>query len=424
MGGTHGDVCVRGGLSHARYPMPVRTLGRLPTWRTRTIAATDRCRQVLRPLLVLVMVGLAGSDCRSEEVPIPPEVVPGIRHLLELVGPGAAGALVPERISGLMRFVLGSRDPDTLHTAGAALDYPSAYHHMDTRMPLEQVLRYAYHPSIPWFVTCPSSLRLAGWARTDDPWRTLPRLWELNPVDGAPVVIRGLEIVENTPDLFSGAYHRYGQHRTLIYLVWEGRRVFISLSKQAAPSDVGKKGYTLGSDDGWNYFYSGEPGTTIGGLGWFETRLFDSAGIAIYIAPRPGVTRLAFLKWLRAGWSGINVVRNEHIYQGMVRFSRTFKQLMESPALPPVNALEEACRKIEGLTEAGLRERMVTYRQILQSRAESLPGGARGHLPDLFWDDAYWAALSREEMRAILVLETLKAMLGRATDASPLLHGL
>jgi hypothetical protein len=166
-------------------------------------------------------------------------------------------------------------------------------------MPIEQVLRYAYNRSIPWFATCPSSLRLAAWARTDDPWRTLLRLWELKPVEGAPVVIRGLEIVENTPDLFSGAYHRYGQHRTLIYLVREGRRVFISLSKQADPSEAGKKGYTLGSDDDWNYFYSGEPGTIIGGLGWFETRLFDSAGIAIYIEPRPGGTRLANLKWLR-----------------------------------------------------------------------------------------------------------------------------
>jgi hypothetical protein len=237
-------------------------------------------------------------------------------------------------------------------------------------------------------------------------------------------VIRGIEVVENTPDLFSGSYYRYTLHRTLIAYTHRGRRTVISISRQADASEVGKKGYTIGKDDEWTYFYSGEPGLTIGGLGWVKSRMFDSAGISVYTESEPGVVRLGNLKWIRAGWNGLNVVQNDHIYQGMVRFSRTFKQLLESPRLPAVTAFEDACRRIDRLSEAELRERMGRYRQVLQARADALDGGARKHLPDAFWEAGYWAALSPEHMRAVLVLETLKAMLGKASDWPELLRGV
>jgi hypothetical protein len=381
-------------------------------------------RQLLLPLVALLLVAAAGSGCRADEVPVPPAAVPGISHLLGLAGAENHKVFSPERITGLMEFMLGPKKDGTIYTAAAALDYPSAYCETDTRVPLEQLLEYAFNPTIPWFATSPSSLRSTVWTRTEPPWPALPRIWEQIPKEGPPVVVRGVEVVENTPDLFSGSYYRYHLYRTLIAYTQGGRRTVISISRQVDASELGKKGYTVGKDEDWTYFYSGEAGLTLGGLGWVKCRMFDSAGISVYTEAEPGVVRLGNLKWIRAGWNGINVVKNEHIYEGMARFGRTFKQLLESPRLPPVKTLEEACRRIERLSDLELRERMARYRQVLQARAAALDGGARKHLPDAFWDNGYWAALTPEEMRSVLVLETLKAMLGKATDWPDLLRGV
>ena len=92
-----------------------------------------------------------------------------------------------------------------IHTIAAALDLPSAYYEADVRMPLDRVLQYAFNPSIPWFATSPSSLRSTAWTRTEQPWPALPRLWEQIPKGGPPLVVRGEEVVENTPELVSAS---------------------------------------------------------------------------------------------------------------------------------------------------------------------------------------------------------------------------
>jgi hypothetical protein len=37
-------------------------------------------------------------------------------------------------------------------------------------------------------------------------------------------------------------------------------------------------------------------------------------------------------------------------------------------------------------------------------------------LPEAFYSDDYWQGLKREEMESVLVLETLKAFLGRSPE--------
>jgi hypothetical protein len=63
---------------------------------------------------------------------------------------------------------------------------------------------------------------------------------------------------------------------------------------------------------------------------------------------------------------------------------------------------------------------MTSYRQLLAARAEKLDGGASRHLPEVFRSDGYWQAMKREEMESTLVLETLKAHLGKAPAAQTL----
>jgi hypothetical protein len=347
---------------------------------------------------------------------LPPEVVSGTVHLLSLVGDGNREAFHPERIAGLMDFVTRPKKDSMRYAAESGNGYSSSYNEVDVRIRLSDLLQYAFNPAIPWFTTSPSSLRSSFWKQTDKAWPSLPRIWELLGSTDAPVVIRGLETVENTPDIHSGGYYRYDLHRTLILFTNGSRRTVISISKQADVSDVGRKGYIVGNDEDWNYFYSGEPGLSMAGLGWVKSFMYDSAGINVYTeaGQGPAAVRAASFKWLRAGWSSINMVQNDHIYRGMARFARAFKEVLESPRRPPVRTFENDCHKIAGLSDSAMQDQMKHFRQMLASAAEKLDGGASRHLPEAFHSDGYWQAMKREEMQATLVLETLKAHLGKA----------
>jgi hypothetical protein len=116
------------------------------------------------------------------------------------------------------------------------------------------------------------------------------------------------------------------------------------------------------------------------------------------------------------------VVQTEHIYKGLQRFAKAFKEVIESPQLPAVRTLEESCSRIAGLSDDGLREKIKGYRGLLAARGDKLDGGARKHLPEAFWDDGYWSRLSREEMESMLVLENFKSFLGKAPE--PEIDGL
>jgi hypothetical protein len=367
--------------------------------------------------VLLLTVFQAGSRA-ADEVPVPAEALSGAEHLLSLVGPGNGETFQPERIAGLMGFVTRYKKEGVRFSAGSGKGFSSSYQEVDVRIRLADLLKYSFHPSIPWFATTPSSLRNSSWKHTQAPWTALPRLWELLDTAEAPVVIRGLETVENTPDIFSGAYYRYDLNRTLILFSSGTRRTVISISKQADVSDVGRKGYIVGKDEDWNYYYSGVPGLNITGLGWVRSYMFDSAGISVYTEAGigSGLVRTANFKWIRAGWSNINVVQNRHIYEGMVRFARAFREVLESPRLPAVQAFEDDCMRIANLSDSALRDKMKTYRHLLAARSERAKDGSGENLPESFWDEGAWDRMTREEMKSTLVLETFKAYLGKTTE--------
>jgi hypothetical protein len=372
-------------------------------------------------LCVALAAALApvGAGYGADEVRLPDDATPGLLHLASLVGSENQNPFHPEQLAGLLRFVDAPKREDAIYSAAPMDGASSSYIDVDVRMTLDDLLKYTFNPRIHGSVSVPASLRTAAWKKSEKPWQSFPRIWELFDPSGAPVLIRGLETVENTPDLSTGGYYRYALHRTVILFRSGERRVVISLAKQAGPSEVGKKGYILGKDEDWDYFYSGEPGLDVAGLGWVKSYMLESVGVSIYIESAPAApgVRVVNLKWLRAGWSGLNVVRSEHIHSGLKRFALTTKQVLESPRLPAVATLEEVCLRISNLTETQIREKIEAYRNVLLARSERLNGGARKNLPESFWDDGSWKRMTREEMESVLVLETLKVYLGRTPEA-------
>jgi hypothetical protein len=359
------------------------------------------------------------ADKNPEEVKISPGIYPGLHHFLDLVDPEKNISFDPGLVAGVMEFVESPKEDDALYFADDMLGMPSAYHEFDSQADIGKISNYAFNPDIPDIATMPSSVRLFQWMDEKGRRRQAPRVDRyLGDLD-TPVVENALQYVEITPDSHSGAYYGYNLYQTLVVFKYKQRRVIITISRQADVSTVGKKGYVLGTDDDWDYFYSGKKGLTIPALGWVSSYMYAASAINIYYEMEPGSPRVrcAMFKWLRAGWSGINMVKRKHIYNGLKRFAGTFRQIMEYPALPPVEILAADFARIRKFSDDTLRSKMNTYSQILQRRYNGDNHNGKKRLAKLLADKGHWSGMSRDEMEAALVIEYMKGVIGKTPAA-------
>jgi hypothetical protein len=126
--------------------------------------------------------------------------------------------------------------------------------------------------------------------------------------------------------------------------------------------------------------------------------------------------RCGTFKWLRAGWSKINAVKNHHIHDGMKRFAKSFKEIMEYPSLPSISAFSEAFSKIKGMPENELMERIKIYINVLENRYGHDYRPPRAWSPKIFKDQSPWFQMSTEAKQSALMMEYMKHALGK-TDA-------
>jgi hypothetical protein len=217
-------------------------------------------------LIILIIIGTifiilpvqSRADKNPEEVKISPSIYSGLHHFLDLVDPEKNVSFDPGLVAKVMEFIQSPKDEHTLYFADDVLDMSSAYHEFDSQADIGKISNYAFNPDIPDIATMPSSVRLFQWMDEKGQRRQAPRVDRyLGDLD-TPVVENALQYVEITPDSHSGAYYGYNLYQTLVVFKYKQRRVIITISRQADVSTVGKKGYVLGTDDDWDYFYSGK----------------------------------------------------------------------------------------------------------------------------------------------------------------------
>ena len=394
--------------------------------RPRKLSRPKRIILLLIGTIFLILPVQSGADNNPEEKMVPKSIYPGLHHFLDLVDPGKSVSFDPGLVADVMEFVESPKEEHTLYFADGVLDMPSAYHEVDSRADLRKIANYAFNPDIPDIATMPSSVRLFHWMDEKGQRRPAPRVDQYLGNLDTPVVEKALQYVEITPDTHSGAYYGYNLHQTLIVFKYKQRRVLITISRQADVSTVGKKGYILGTDDDWDYFYSGQKGLTIPTLGWVSSYMYTSSAINIYDEMDPGspLVRCAMFKWLRAGWSGINMVQRKHIYSGLKRFARPLKEIMEYPALPPVEVMASNFSRIRKFTDDTLRSKMDIFSDILKRRYNGDNLNGKKWLAKLLADKGHWSGMSREEMESALVIEYMKAVIGKtpAADIEELLE--
>ena len=369
-------------------------------------------------LLCLSLIAYSYADQPLVETQLPNSLSEGLMHLLALVDPGQRVAFDAQRIAPLLEFVKTTKPRNALYYANPEIGSPSAYYDFDIQRSFTDLLKYNFSPDIPAVATTPSSTRLSYWEEIEHHGNKLPSLWKESSSLDAPIVIKGSEVFENTPDTFSGAYYKYDLYRSIIVFAYNRQKVLISISKQKDASRVGNKGYILGSDENWDYYYTGRPGITLPGLGWIRTHMYDSFGISIYheMDKDAPLLRCAVFKCVRAGWAKINVVKTMHIYDGLLRFSRSFKEIMESPRLPAEAALAHVFSGIRNQPVTALQAKMNIYAQILQKRYGRTRSPSAKWKPEILQNKSHWARMSKLEMQSALVVEYMKSALGKTKE--------
>lgn len=356
-------------------------------------------------LLIPVWVSAASPDKGNEPIT-------GFDYLLHLAQTDGT-AFHPEKIRAIIDYVSDGQMDETPPCRGGLDDAPMAYHAVDVNTDFDRMIRYCFNPDIPTCAVIPSLVRLSCWSPVNE-GAALPRLWTRLDDSATPIVTHGIYYMQNTPDPSTGAYYGYTSHRTLILMKYKGRNALVSVLKQTDVSDVGKKGYALENGDDPDFFYSGEQGLTKMGLGWVKSYIYDSYSVAVYLDhPKGGAgVKYGVFKWLRAGWAGKNMVKEKHVLDGLDRFARTFKQLMENKNLPSSDDLADICKGYDLASSDDMKKKLEDYFQAVMGRC-SLSNDCPKMLRKGFDPDTYVDNMSSVEMKATLISENIRHILAQ-----------
>jgi hypothetical protein len=368
--------------------------------------------------VVLSMFGVAAAAADR----LPADIDGGLGYLYEFSNPETTTPFQVQRLEKLMTFVLAPRDEGLSMPghSGAFLE-PMAFHEFTVARSLPFLLGYAHNPGIPAQILTLGTLRYAYWKAFDERQPDLPDVAERIDRLETPFVIRGLEHESIAPDPSSGAYYSYDLQRTLIGFRYGRHTVWLSLSRQSDPSDVGRKGYVLEAESDWHYLYSGVKGITKMGLGWVDSYMYEGFSCNFYIQSddAPDRVKVAIFKWLRAGWNDLNFVKYKHIRDGLERFGTTMRRILENPDLPPPAQVETVARRIENLSLDQLRQINQNYLLALEKHYGQKSVFPRSWYKKQVVKGDFVSQLTRPQLEAVVFLEYMQGVLGMNPVTEP-----
>ena len=352
----------------------------------------------------------AAFDKAQEEGPgekLAPEFEKTITALLDA---SAGGNLPPEEeLFALARYMMStSTIPEDVRLEKREYG-EGAFVRQNMRLPLEKLLRYCFDPEVPAEVIYPMVLRRSFWLPENPLLQGDQKLWAMAGAQKG-IALRGTEFEEISPDSFSGCYYSYNLHRLVVPLDIDGKAVLISVSRQTAPSTVGRKGAIAGDDKNWNYVYSNVIGSNLKLVGWAETFMYGSASVAVMYQNGEDCA-LGLFKWVNAGWSGMNMVNSKHIRSGGERFLFSMRQVLESPALPAPEEIAEQRKKLDAMSDSELREAFAPHAALLAQAGQNGGDLASGDFKKLFEGD-YAGQLERANLVSELMKLYMKERLG------------
>ena len=358
---------------------------------------------------------------------LPPDVQKGVNALLALRNPASP---LPDAAT-LAAFLEYTTSPVNLTGVGEEPPFPEKYENGTgilwrsrlRKVPLATTVQYLFNPKVPMTVVYPASIRYAAWQPGSDILNMPKPLWEqFGQHKDAPLVLRGMELEEITPDDNSGAYYRYMLDRVVLVTESQGKQVVIGLSWQKGQSEVGKKAATIGEYSDWDFVYSGVKGTMAKGLGWAESYIYSSASIVVLYEDVPGGkdTGYAMYRWMDAGWKSMNMVKPGHIRAGAERSFAGLKAFMESPKRPTPEAIDAYMHSVGALDLPALQKRFAPYSAKVEEATSTTPALKTEEFQAVIKDGGYGKTMSRDELIAAFAVNYIKQQLGKPLLAGPL----
>jgi len=361
-----------------------------------------------------VVDGVVVPKLSKDPVSLDKSVETGLDHLFSVLEDRSVPFDMAQLGSLLDMVANGTEDPKDIAPArryeGSGVCLRHSFH-----SDLGTLMRYFYNKDIPSFLLSPSSLRFSNWYKDSEFMQRATPLWnELDNLD-KPVVTRGREFESCTPDAFGEAYFTYDVDRLLVLLKYQGRNVLISVSRQVDVSDVGRKGAIINDKD-WDYFYSGIEGLNRGLIGWMDIYMYKSASVLVFVEQDKDAKQssLFLFKWLKAGWSGMNVVKRQHIYAGTVRYSQSLSKVLETPTLTP-EELSVGMSEVTALTKPQVDALIEQYAVNFEKRFKADPKMTQRSYAKVIADGGYADVLDDRARLYTVYLEKLKSMLGMET---------
>jgi len=305
----------------------------------------------------------------------------------------------PERIASLIAHVRAQGE------AGGGLprydDAPGAYQGFAINMPMQRLLRYLYNAEIPQELIKPFSIRSSVWT-TQGSAEEQRRLWTEPWPPARTVVVRGEQYDRTTADLSTGGCYGMRLKRVLVFL--PDQRALLSVSVQPESSEVGTKGYLVGRDENSRYVYSDEEGLTKTGLGWVSSRIQTNVSIGVYL-DEGEVVQSGVFQWMRAGWSGLSVIKENHIKASLERYRERIGAVLNAADLPAPEELESLFRALDGKSDAQLRREVEPILAGYLARAEQ----EKNRTALVILEKGYAERLDRVELIGLLMRERLSA---------------
>jgi len=350
----------------------------------------------------------------SDPAPLDKTVEASIDHLFTLLSDPSA-KFDPSKIDAMLNMVGNDNsDPKDIAPANRFNGNGVCLRHT-LNADLDTIMRYFYNTDIPSFLLSPATLRFSNWYDDSEFMKRATPLWEEWDNYEKPVLTRGREFESCTPDSFGEAYFAYDLDRLIVLLKYEGKRVLVSVSLQDGESDVGRKGAII-NDKEWDYFYSGIEGLNKGLISWMDTYMYNSASVLVFVEQNGEAKQstLFLYKWLKAGWSGMNVVKRKHIYEGIMRYARSMEKVLTGSTLTP-EQIAAGMNEVTAMTKPQIDTLIEQYSKNFEQKFKSDPKLKKRSYAKVIADGGYGKVLDDRARRYTMYLEKLKSMLGMET---------
>ncbi len=367
------------------------------------------CALVLSALFAPLSQAMAAEAARET----PPEIVAALNHVLE----AAHKASVPDqdKLRLLISYVLDQQGQSGQLAVPAREQGDGVFYFTAMPLSLNDVLHYTVNPEVPAETVYPNTIRRNAWTPDSSIKKDWSSLVAAQRPLAAPIVTHGQEYEETTPDVTSGCYYAYHVDRLFVLMPYEGKSALITASFQPESSEPGLRGGIVGKDTDWNYVYSGVMGSNISMVGWADTRVYGSASVNIWVedtAGAPGMS-LGVFKWIRAGWSNMNMVKKKHITGGIERYLSGMRTVLTAPQRPKPEQLAKQASILLSKNGEELASLLEGYATFLASQTQGQKLFAEKDFAEVLQNNTYAHKLDPKERVAELNKLFMKKQLGR-----------